>query len=163
MSGTRKEKLSEQKVVPTHGQVAVGHNLRPFEREFIRRVAHQGEPVEKAIKKLDRGPGGPMTLPQILRPPVLEALLNEFAVMQAHLAASDAQWVKLVRDAKNCLSEIINDGKTSPAAKVSACKVIFDGVKTADPMLLKEKDLTQDLEDAVESIITQGPQSKTVN
>jgi hypothetical protein len=137
--------------------------LRPFEREFIRRVAHRSEPVEKAVKLLDTGPGPEITLAEVLRPPVLEALLNEFAVMQAHLAVNSAQWRKLIRDAKNTLQEIILDKKTSAAARVNACKAVFDVLKTVDPSMLKEKDMVQDFDDAIESILAPTTATKAVN
>jgi len=150
--------------LPDTANVAVYPGLRPFEREFIRRVTQRSVSVEEAVKMLDTGPGPAITLPEILRPKVLEALLNEYAVMRARLAQSEVGWEKLVRDSKNCLSEIISDKEITPSCRVSACKAIFEVLRSADPEMLKERDLTQDFEDAVDAIVAPASgDSKAVN
>ena len=144
-------------------QVAKGLQITPTEREFIRRVCHNKTDPEKAMISLDTGPGPKPSLSDMVRPEVLRALLNEYAVMEVRLAQSNSKWKELISKAKKTLSEIMIDTKATAAARVNACKAIFDVLKVVDPMLLKEQDMGQDLEDAVNAIVDPTPVSKAVN
>ena len=135
---------------------AAGAHLMPFEREFVRRVCHRGVPVEKAMEMLDTNSPGQrkMTVQELLKPRVLEAIINEFAVMSAGRAQYEAKWKDLAREAKSCLREIIRDKKATAAARVNGCKAIFDVLKVIGPEILKEHDLQRDLETSVDEILS---------